>query len=70
VVALLAGLIAQASQALAAAACPPGDADYPPFYDSAELFDRAIEKVADYPRRPKAGQRQHLLRKTPPGQGK
>ena len=34
---------------LAAAACPPGDADYPPFYDSADLFDRAIEKVADYP---------------------
>ena len=47
--ALFAGLIAQASQALAAAACPPGDADYPPFYDSADLFDRAIEKVADYP---------------------
>ena len=30
-------------------ACPPGDADYPPFYDSSDLFDRAIDKVADYP---------------------
>jgi AmmeMemoRadiSam system protein B len=48
-VALLAGLSAQASPGFAAAACPPGDADYPPFYDSADLFDRAIEKVADYP---------------------
>ena len=35
--------------ALAAAACPPGDADYPLFYDSADLFDRAIDKVRDYP---------------------
>ena len=30
-------------------ACPPGDADYPRFYDSSDLFDRAIDKVADYP---------------------
>ena len=37
------------TRALAAAACPPGDADYPPFYDSSDLFDRAIDKVADYP---------------------
>ena len=30
-------------------ACPPGDANYPRFYDSSDLFDRAIAKVADYP---------------------
>ena len=47
--ALLAGSLAPASHALAAAACPPGDADYPRFYDSSDLFDRAIDKVADYP---------------------
>ena len=47
-VALLTGSLAPASHALAAA-CPPGDADYPRFYDSSDLFDRAIDKVADYP---------------------
>ena len=48
-IALLAGLLASTSQAQAAATCPPGDADYPLFYDSADLFDRAIDKVRDYP---------------------
>jgi poly-gamma-glutamate synthesis protein (capsule biosynthesis protein) len=49
VVALLAALFASMSHARAAAACPPGDADYPPFYDSSDMFDRAIDKVRDYP---------------------
>ena len=31
------------------APCPPGNADYPPFYQDAGLFERAIAKVADYP---------------------
>jgi AmmeMemoRadiSam system protein B len=35
--------------ALAAVPCPPGDADYPPFYQDAELFEHAVEKVAGYP---------------------
>jgi len=48
-VALLAASVASIPHALAAAACPPGDADYPLFYDSADLFDRAIDKVRDYP---------------------
>ena len=46
---LLAALLPSWTQALAAAPCPPGDSDYPPFYSSSDLFDRAIEKVADYP---------------------
>lgn len=47
VIALLALL--PCAQALAAAPCPPGDADYPPFYRDAEPFDGAIAKAADYP---------------------
>jgi AmmeMemoRadiSam system protein B len=35
--------------ALAAVPCPAGDADYPPFYQSADLFEHAVETVADYP---------------------
>jgi AmmeMemoRadiSam system protein B len=35
--------------ALAAAPCPPGNADYPRFYQDVSLFERAIAKVEDYP---------------------
>ena len=43
------GCLRAASHGSRRSACPPGDADYPRFYDSADLFDRAIDKVADYP---------------------
>jgi poly-gamma-glutamate synthesis protein (capsule biosynthesis protein) len=46
---LLAALLPSWAPALAAAPCPPGDGDYPPFYSSSDLFDRAIAGVADYP---------------------
>ena len=46
---LLAALLPSWTPALAAAPCPPGDSDYPPFYGSSDLFDRAIGKVAEYP---------------------
>ena len=42
-------LLVFAPPAFAAAPCPPGTADYPPFYQSADLVDSAIAKVADYP---------------------
>jgi poly-gamma-glutamate synthesis protein (capsule biosynthesis protein) len=49
VAALFLTCLLTALPALAAAPCPPGNADYPPFYQSAGLFDGAIAKVADYP---------------------
>ncbi len=42
-------LLSFCAESFAAPSCPPGDRDFPRFYDDATVFEKAAEKVASYP---------------------